>query len=99
MIILRFRQLQNVTFSYGKLYCNCHSSSIWGMLYVNSLNDAYTCDATYVPSKRNISCIWWKSYQDIVTNIVTDDSSVYCLSKLFAFLKRKELLEQWLIPT
>ena len=86
--IPRFRRVRKVTFRHGKLCCDCHSSSVWGMLCVHSLNVARTCDASYVPSKCDISCIWWKTYQDVATNLVTDESSVDCLLKLFALLKK-----------
>ena len=90
--IPRFRRVRKVTFRHGKLCCDCHSSSVWGMLCVHSLNVARTCDASYVPSKCDISCIWWKTYQDVATNLVTDESSVDCLLKLFALLKKKEVI-------
>ena len=90
--IPRFNRVRKVTYSEGKLCCNCDYHSCWKLICPHVIHVALECNPTYKISHRSISCIWWKSYYDTNSHKINDHGVLGDLSKLFMLLRKKETI-------
>ena len=90
--IPRFHRCRKVTFQHSKLVCNCPRGKVWGLLCPHTIAIAKRCNASYVPTKNDISCIWWKSYAVLSHLVTKPGTSEYKTSEMFRLLRKYEIV-------
>ena len=87
--IPRFKRVRKVSLFNGKLTCNCTLRTTFGLLCPHVLCVKRIADESYIPTYRDISCVWWKSYYKYSYESNTGPGGGF-LPKIFQLLRQKE---------